>query len=141
MAIDTFDKKFGDKLNNGGSQSTNKRDLPKSQIWMNIGYSQTFHNPETEKDEVRFISLPQGMPIDTMESLEEKGSSDLFRAMRAAQNNLLDQIKAKGASLQPGEEAIIAVGENGLAIQLRRVKAEQAAIAPEVNPLVRQLSL
>lgn len=144
MSIQSFDKKFGDQSNSGkgnGHSIADKRDLPKAQIWMNIGYLQTFHNGEKGEDETRFISLPQGMPIDTMELLDEKGSSDLFRALRSAQNGLLKQIKAKGETLQPGEEVIIAEGENGLAIQLRRVKAEQAAIAPENNPLVRQLAL
>lgn len=141
MGIQSFDAKFGDKLAGAKNNQADKRDLPKAQIWMNIGFVQTFHNGEKGEDETRFISLPQGMPIDTMEKLEEKGSSDLFRALRAAQNDLLEQIKAKGESLQPGEEVIIAEGPNGLAIQLRRVKAEQASIPADQNPLVRKLAL
>lgn len=141
MSITQFDGKFGQTVAQVRGEGQSKKDLPKAQIWMNIGYQQPFTNPESQEEEVRFISLPQGLPIDTMEKLEEKGNSDIFRAIRNGQNNLLDQIIAKGKTLQPGEEVIIAMGENGLAIQLRRVKAEQAPIDPTHNPLVRQLSL
>lgn len=141
MSIESFASRFGSPSAQAAGQTTSKKDLPKAQIWMNIGFMTTFHNPETQQDEQRFISLPQGIPVDTMEKKEERGSSDLFRAMMSAQNNLLEQIKAKGDSLQPGEEVIIAEGANGLCIQLRRVKAEQAAIDPATNPLIKQLVL
>lgn len=136
MAITEFNKKFGQSQ---AAAAADKRDLPKAQIWMNIGYTIEFVNTDDEK-ETRFISLPNGLPIDTMEHVEEKGSSEVFRAMRAAQNDLLDQIIAKGNALQPGEEVILSVGESGLAIQLRRVKGEEKPISPENNPLVKKLN-
>ena len=137
MSIQSFDKQFGSATK---AQTGDKRDLPKAQIWMNIGYmSDEFTNAEG-KAERRFISLPNGLPIDTMDKVEEKSSSEVFRAMRAAQNDLLDQIIAKGNALQPGEEVILAMGDNGLAVQLRRVKAEQAPLPADQNPLAKKLA-
>lgn len=137
----SFDAKFGQRASAKATATADKRDLPKAQIWMNIGFVTEFHNNETGEDESRFIALPQGLPIDTMEKVEERGNSDLFRAIRSAQNDLLDQIIEKGKTLQPGEEVILATGDSGLAIQLRRVKAEQAPVDRDSNPLIRKLAL
>ncbi|QDH84037.1 hypothetical protein KMC60_gp02 [Achromobacter phage vB_AxyP_19-32_Axy11] len=129
-----FDTTFGKP---GGNQTVAKKDLPKAQFWLNIGYVAQFNNAEGQV-ESRFIALPMGMPLDTMDHLKANSSNEIFRAMQSAQNNLLDQLLAKANTMAPGEELII--GEGQLVIQLRRVKAEQAPLAAEANPLAKQLT-
>lgn len=135
MSIQSFDKTFGTIAGNNNAAAS-KKDLPKAQFWINIGYVVEVQGENGV--ESKFISLPMGIPLDTQEHLPTNSSNEMFRALRAAQNDLLDQLKDVAATLQPGEEKII--GEGQLVIQLRRVKAEAAPIAAAANPLVRKLT-
>ena len=135
MSIQSFDKTFGTNAGNNNAAAS-KKDLPKAQFWINIGYVVEVQGEDGV--ESKFISLPMGIPLDTQEHLPTNSSNEMFRALRAAQNDLLDQLKDVAATLQPGEEKII--GEGQLVIQLRRVRAEAAPIAANANPLVRKLT-
>lgn len=130
MSIDFTPAKFGSKAPQAAAQD----DRPKAEFWINLGYESDHIVEETGKP--LFISLPQGIALDTQEHLPTNMSNAQFAAMRAAQNDLLDQLVAHaGATLQPGEETIIT-----LQVQLRRVKAPAAPINPENNPLVKKIS-
>ena len=124
----------------GKPQATNssKDDRPKAQFWLNIGYPVTVKNGEGE--EQRFVSLPTGIPLDTMEALATNSRNAEFAAFQAARNNLHDQFMAVASQLQPGEEKIIGLGDSGLALQIRRVNEEAAPIAAGNNPFVTALS-
>ena len=90
---------------------------PEAQFWMNIGIVQG--------DE--FISLPKGLPLDTMEPEAIRGG-DEFRRICANKNALLDQLLAAiDGELQPGEEIAVP-----LTVVIRRLKpkGEVAAAAP-----------
>ena len=111
-----------------------KADKPKAQLWANIGYSvtvETSAGPET-----RFISLPYGLPIDTMETVATTSSNEIFSAMQAAKNDLLSQVIAAGMAMKSGESKIL-----NLAIELRRVNDPAPVIASNENPFVKALSL
>lgn len=103
---------------------------PKAQFWLNLGY---VANEGTEDE--KFISLPTGIALDTQEPLQITGNSEDFRAMRSAQNDLLEQLIEYAQNLEPGEEGIIQ-----LQVQLRRVKAPAEAIASDENKYGRKLS-
>lgn len=118
------------------SNSGAKGDRPKAQIWLNVGYSVEATNSETNETETKFISLPVGIPIDTAEHVKVSGNNADFRALRSAQNSLLDQILEAGKALKPGEERLL-----NLQIQLRHVKDEAAPIADDDNKYAVQLSL
>ena len=77
-----------------------------------------------------------------MKPIEIKSRNPQFAAFQSARNDLLEQVKARGAELQPGEEIVIG-GENGsLAIQLRHVNDPVVApAADESNPFAKKLSL
>ena len=134
MSVQSYDQTFG--TNKSNEAGTSKKYLPKAQFWINIGYVVEVQGEDGV--EQKFISLPMGIPLDTQERLPTNSSNADFRALRSAQNDLLDQLKDVAATLQPGEEKII--GEGQLVIQLRRVKAEAAQIAAEANQLVRKLT-
>ena len=128
MSIDFQPKKFGATNTN----ATATDDRPKAEFWINLGYESDHIVEETGKP--LFISLPQGIPLDTQEHLPTNMSNAQFAAMRSAQNDLLDQLTAHAQHLQPGEDCFVT-----LKVQLRRVKAPAAPINPENNPLIKKL--
>lgn len=129
MAIQSFDKTFGKSA--AKSEVSSNADKPKAQFWLNIGYIAN----EGEEDE-KFISLPTGIPLDTQEPLPTNSSNADFRALRCAQNDLLEQLLAYAKDLEPGEEGVIQ-----LQVQLRRVKAPEADIPAAENKYARKLAL
>lgn len=141
MAIDF--KAFAANANNNAAAKSGKPaadDRPKAQLWLNIGYEVDVEvrDPETgvSHPESRFISLPMGMPLDTMEKLPTNSSNQEFAALQAARNALLDQLLAKANTVAPGESVTI-----NLQVSLRRVRDEAAPIAAAENPFVRALVL
>ena len=135
MAINSFETTFGSKLAKG--KKTNDEDLVKAEFWINIGYTIEVDTDEGKQD--RFISLPMGLPLDTMKELPTTSQNDTFRGIQAARNDLRAQLLAAVADMVPGEERIISEC-NGLQIQLRRVKEEKAAPTASANPFAKKLS-
>lgn len=123
-------KQFTFGQTNAASTTAAKADKPKAQFWLNIGY---VANEGTE--DAKFISLPTGIPLDTQEPLATNSSNADFRAMRCAQNDLLEQLIEYAQGLEPGEEGIIS-----LQVQLRRVKAAEADIPADENKYARKLT-
>lgn len=134
MAID-FKSSFGGSSARAATQAD---DRPKAELWLNIGYEVTVPMVVDGKnvDETRFVSLPTGIPLDTMDKVSARTSNDTFAAFQTARNDLLDQIMKAAEELAPGEEKLL-----NLQIQLRRVNGERAEIASEENPFVQQLQL
>ena len=126
--IDFQPKKFGAKA----TTETAAADRPKAEFWINLGYESDHHD---EEGSPLFISLPQGIPLDTQEHLPTNMNNEMFAALRSAQNDLLDQLIAFAQDLQPGEAKNVQ-----LTVQLRRVKAPAAPIDPANNPLIKKLS-
>lgn len=102
---------------NGPRLDANGQPLPESKLWLNFGY--------TKND--KFISLPLGLAIDTMEPQVARGQNVEFNKQVAAQNGLLKALQDAGFKLEPGETQTIV-----LECQLRRVN-EKMEIADEDN--------
>lgn len=111
---------------------------PKAQIWMNLGYE--IQVPATDGTmETRFINLPMGLPLDTMEEVATTSTNEVFAAMQIAKNDLLKQLLAAAADLTPGGERIV-----NLQVQMRRVNDAAANVQltdPAVNPFLRKIEL
>lgn len=136
MAIE-LSRTFGARTNAKRGQAN--EDFVKAEYWINIGYT-----VEVETDEgvvTRFVSLPTGIPLDTMEKLNTSSRNNSFAAFQSARNGLLDQLMEMARPLQPGEESIIAELEGGLQIQVRRINVEVKPIAAEANPFARTLAI
>jgi hypothetical protein len=132
MAID-FTATFGNRNAQRGAANGNRQDLPKAQFWLNFGYM------AGEGDNEKFVSLPTGIPLDTMERVSVRSSNQEFAMYQAARNALLDQLLEAAAKLEPGDDYVINA-DGGLAIQIRRVNAEQAAPSTgSDNPFARKL--
>lgn len=119
-----FARTFGSRMNVTDQTNTSRKDLPKADVWINIGVA-------TGDETYPFISLPMGIPLDTMEPLAVRGNDD-FRQFTSARNDLLAQLQEAAAGLEPGTDMIIET-EGGLAIQVRRVAAEVAEAPIEEN--------
>lgn len=103
---------------------------PKATIWLNAGYTATVVVDGVQEE--RFVNLPMGMPVDTMELLPTNSRNAEFAQFRMAQNDLLNQIMELGKSLAPGEAKTI-----NLELQLRRVNEDVAPVPNGENPFAR----
>jgi hypothetical protein len=115
-----------------------KEDRPAAQYWLNIGYRVEVPTADGQGTEVKFVSLPVGIPLDTMKPLEMPRSQS-FAQLQAARNDLLEQVMKEAQKLEPGEDVVVGTG-TGLEIQIRRVSG--AAETPAVdgsNPFARDL--
>lgn len=133
MAID-FDKlSFGKKEN---ATTAAKSEQQKAEFWLNIGYGVDVP-VEGGGTESRFVSLPQGIPLDTQEHVAVKGKNVEWKAFQAARNGLLDQIMAVAQQLEPGEDRVL-----NLQIQLRRVNSDaDETVDASTNPFAMELKL
>ena len=111
MALD-----FGKTEN---TSSNAKADQPKTQIWLNVGYKTA---------DGKFVNLPIGIPIDTMNKLQIRGSNEDWNKLSQARNKMLEQMQKHGSSMAAGAEEIV----NGLIIKIKRVAAE-ADVDPHHN--------
>lgn len=120
-----FERKFGNQAGNVPSGAT-AQSKPAAQFWLNIGYQTEVVNEDGSK---KFVSLPMGIPLDTMEPAKVNSSNKDYAAFMSAKNDLLNAFMAEADKLAPGEEKLV-----NLQIQLRRVTGPQEAIAPDANP-------
>ncbi len=90
---------------------------PKAQLWLNIGYDVPAPTAE-DPNATKFVSLPVGIPLDTMEPIKVNGQNADYNKFVDARNQLLASLIAGSASLAPGEDDLV-----NLSIQVRRVSA------------------
>lgn len=129
-----FQKQFGLK----NKQQSSEDRIP-SEYWLNVGYLAEWTDPETGEKEPMFISLPLGIPLDSMKTLPANAKNTKYREMQAAQNHLYEKIMEKAVTLEPGEDTIISCGS--LSIQIRRRNSDAATPADtSANSLISQLA-
>lgn len=110
--------RFGNRSSAPAAQA---EDREPSQFWLNVGV-------ETEDEEYPFLSVPMGIPLDSVQPLKVSGKNEKFKQFRAAQNDLLSQIMEIAQSLKPGEDAVI-----NLKAQVRRIDDAQPQTISEGN--------
>lgn len=128
-----FNKIFG-KTAPAAAAATAQDDRPKAQYWLNIGY-QADGVIEGE-DTPRFISLPVGIPLDTMETLPTNSRNQVYALQQAARNDLMAQLIDHAQGLEPGQSTIV-----NLQIELRRVNEDAGPVDASHSPFARKLSL
>lgn len=129
-----FTKVFGAPKATPAAAGTAQDDRPKAQYWLNIGY-QADHLIEGE-DTPRFISLPVGIPLDTMETLATNSRNQVYALQQAARNDLMAQLIDHAQGLEPGQSTIV-----NLQIELRRVNEDAGPVDASHSPFARKLSL
>ena len=99
-------------------------DRPQAKLWLNVGYDANG----------RFVNLPVGIPVDTMELLPIRGQNEEWAQFQSARNDLLKAIQEAGDNLQPGAEV-----EVKLVVKLRKVN-EELEVSKKDNPFAANLS-
>ena len=105
-----------------GPQSA--QDRPAAKLWLNVGYDANG----------RFVNLPVGIPVDTMELLPIRGQNEEWAQFQSARNGLLKAIQEAGDNLEPGAEV-----EVKLVVKLRKVN-EELEVSKEDNPFAANLT-
>ena len=100
------------------------QDRPAAKLWLNVGYDANG----------RFVNLPVGIPVDTMETLPIRGQNEEWAQFQSARNDLLKAIQEAGDGLEPGAEV-----EVKLVVKLRKVN-EEIEVSKEDNPFAANLS-
>ena len=99
----------------------------KSQLWINVGYS-----VEVEGEQV-FVSIPMGIPVDSIKELPTNTRNVEFNLLNQARNQLLADITAAAEDLESGESHVLE-----LEVQLRRIDKEADPLpAGSTNPFLR----
>ena len=127
MGILDFDSAA--KTNTAAASGTNNRrtqaqDRPSAKLWLNVGYDANG----------RFVNLPVGIPVDSMELLPIRGQNEEWVQFQSARNRLLKAIQEAGDNLEPGAEV-----EVKLTVKLRKVN-EELAVSAEDNVFTTDLS-
>lgn len=108
----------------GRNGRTQAQDRPAAKLWLNLGYDANG----------RFVNLPIGIPVDTMELLPIRGQNEEWAQFQSARNQLLKAIQQAGDNLEPGAEV-----EVKLTVKLRKVN-EEIEVKSEDNEFATDLS-
>lgn len=96
--------------NNNRTTAKGDEERRQSKLWVNLGYKNA---------DGKFVNLPVGIPIDTMELLAVRGQSEDWVKLTHERNMLIKQLQAIGDDMEPGQEQMLP-----LEVQLRRVGNE-----------------
>lgn len=129
-----FNKVFGAPKPTAAAATPAQDDRPKAQYWLNIGYQA--NNVIEGEDAPRFISLPTGIPLDTMEVLPTNSRNQVYALQQAARNDLMAQLMKAASQLGSGESKIV-----NLQIELRRVNEDAGPVDASHSPFARELDL
>ena len=117
--------KFGAKAT--AAKSAIVEEKVKSQLWVNVGYS-----IEVNGESV-FVSIPMGIPVDSIKELPTNTRNAEFNMLNQARNQLLADIVAASEDLESGESHVLE-----LEVQLRRIDKEPDPLpAGSTNPFLR----
>ena len=124
MGILDFEAAAKTNNNSRSGQRQAQADRPAAKLWLNVGYDANG----------RFVNLPVGIPVDTMELLPIRGQNEEWAQFQSARNQLLKAIQEAGDNLEPGAEV-----EVKLTVKLRKVN-EEIAVNAEDNTFAADLS-
>lgn len=127
MALNLDKSAFAAKFNKAVPPAAQE----KSQLWLNIGY--TAEGVTDSQGQPVFVSLARGIALDQVPDQPTNSSNQEFAYLRAAQNDLRDQLLAVAAKLEPGQTTTVT-----LEVQIRHVNGEPT-IDLEKNPLAKKL--
>lgn len=101
------------------NNNQNQTERKVSEFWVNVGIPSSVTR---EDGSTVNITLPFGIPLDSMQYLTIRGQNSDFNNLQKARNSLLDDLRKYAAELQPGEEREIA-----LKVWIRRANEPQSA--------------
>lgn len=127
MAITRTNALFNAQNNN------NSDEQKKSVFWVNVGYKT---GVEREDGSEIIITLPFGIPLDSMQYVQTNSKNKEWVEIQQARNSLLDDLRKAASELAPGEEK-----ELTLCVTLRRATEAVSEVADSSNKFARKSSL
>lgn len=121
------------KASTPAGSAMGKGERPQAEIYLNIGLTIQVPNSETGEMEDVFLSLPYGLPVDTMNELVIRGNNAEWNQTAAARNDLLKALVQMGQSLEAGTGKAMA----NLEVQLYKRNEQKEAHAD--NNVMAQL--
>lgn len=98
-----------------------RTERPQAKVWINIGV--TIGVPQADGTVVdTFVSIPAGIPLDTMEPMVGRGNSADYAALVQAKNWVLSQLQTAAEDIKAGEDQLV----EGLEVRIRRAGVAQA---------------
>ena len=112
-----------------GNTST-KEEKQQAMVYLNIGIYVPMANEKGEMADT-FVSLPFGLPIDTMTKLVAKGSNAEWNTLVDLKNGLLEALTTLGNSQEPGTGKVLPK----LECQIFHRKEASEPAAPSANSM------
>ena len=117
---------LGNNLPEAAASSTKEERIP-AKFWLNIGYEVDITGSDGT-EETRFVSLPMGVALDTMQHKKPGKITSETGQIISAGNTLLDDLIKAAQAIPAGGTQIV-----NLQIQIRHV-AEPTVLAASDNP-------
>ena len=90
----------------GGNTSAKEEKKAAAMIYLNIGITIPLPNQQGEMVDT-FVSLPYGLPLDTMSKMVAKGNNQEWNTLVELKNGLLQALTSLGNSQEPGTGKVI----------------------------------
>ncbi len=111
------------------------QERPVAQYYLNIGVTLDVEGADGTTTQ-EFISIPVGLALDNIKTMEYRGSNDEWLNKVQVKNAILAKIQRLATEQAPGSGEVI----EDLQVQVFRRKADTAAPAASANPLMSQLA-
>ena len=89
-----------------GGNATAKEEKKQAQIYLNVGITIPLPNQQGEMVDT-FVSLPFGLPLDTMSKMVAKGNNQEWNQLVDLKNGLLEALTKLGNTQEPGTGKVI----------------------------------
>ena len=114
-----------------------KADKPQAMLYLNVGVTLPLPNEQGEIIPT-FVSLPFGLPLDTMSKMVAKGSNPSWNSLVEMKNSLLEALVTLGNAQEPGSGKMLPKLE--IQIFHRKEQAEPVASANSMELILKALS-
>lgn len=110
--------------------TTAKEEKQQAMVYLNVGITIPMPNAEGEVVDT-FVSLPFGLPLDTMTKMVAKGSNAQWNAMVDLKNGLLEALTTLGNAQEAGTGKVLPK----LEVQIFHRKEASEPAAPSANSM------
>lgn len=113
-----------------GGNATAKEEKQQAMVYLNVGITIPMPNAQGEVVDT-FVSLPFGLPLDTMTKMVAKGSNAQWNAMVDLKNGLLEALTTLGNAQEAGTGKVLPK----LEVQIFHRKEASEPTAPSANSM------
>ena len=110
--------------------ATAKEEKQQAMVYLNVGITIPMPNAQGEVVDT-FVSLPFGLPLDTMTKMVARGSNDHWNAMVDLKNGLLEALTTLGNAQEAGTGKVLPK----LEVQIFHRKEASEPAAPSANSM------